>query len=329
MSVPASTAYLLVFHGSRDPRPGQAMEQLAQLVRSHLQQNMQSPQPNTSQRSAMASDTTASDATLSTAGQLTRLPSASSPPHPECLPTPETEAPPAPRDSQQYPLVGTACLEFGFLPLHEQLKHFSRRAQATGATAVRVVPMFLAQGVHVMEDLPTEVQQAQQSLPEMAIKLCPHVGGHPHLRQLFEAQLAATTADHIVLLAHGSRQPGGNSSVSNLARSWGGSPAFWTVAPNLESQISQAVRNGIQRLAIVPYFLFPGRITDAITQMTADLSTRFPQVAIRLLSPIGPSPILATLVTDLALDQISPSLSPPTQLTPPDTLPTVPGHPQA
>jgi sirohydrochlorin cobaltochelatase len=323
MSVPSSTAYLLAFHGSRDPRPGQAMEQLAQLVRSRLQQHLQPSQKNGLHRSSMAHESLPAGK-----GQSTRASSSLAPIHPECLPDPEAEDDSTPRDSQQYPLVGTACLEFGVLPLHEQLKHFSRRAQATGANAVRVVPMFLAQGVHVMEDLPTEVRLAQQSLPEMAIELCPHVGGHPHLRQLFEAQLAATIADHVVWLAHGSRQPGGNSRVSSLARDWGGSVAFWTMAPNLESQVSQAVRNGIQRLAIVPYFLFPGRITDAITQMTAELSLRFPQIAIHLLPPIGPSPVLANLVTDLALDQRSTSLLPSTQPVTPDTPPPSPNPPQ-
>jgi sirohydrochlorin cobaltochelatase len=71
------------------------------------------------------------------------------------------------------PLVGTACLEVGAVPLHQQIVAFSRRARAAGAQRVRLVPLFLLAGVHVMEDIPAEVEQARQGLPDLTLEVCP------------------------------------------------------------------------------------------------------------------------------------------------------------
>jgi sirohydrochlorin cobaltochelatase len=298
MSVSASTAYLLVFHGSQDPRPGQAMERLAQFVRLQLQQ---------SQEVSAAYHSTPPGAhrgtTLTASGQ--RIPSAAQPPnvHPECPPDTDLDVSKGHPDWRQYPLVGTACLELGILPLHQQLINFSRRAHATGVKTVRVVPLFLAKGVHVMEDIPAEVQKARQSLTDITLEMCAHVGSHPGLRKLLKRQLQGTAAEDVLLLAHGSRRPGGNGGVNTVARFLGASPTFWAIDPNLESQVIQHMQNGAERLTILPYFLFSGRITDAITRLTEELAERFPQLSIHLLPPIGPSPELATLVTDLALNK--------------------------
>ncbi len=202
------------------------------------------------------------------------------------------------------PLVGTACLEIGAVPLHQQIIAFSRRAWAAGARRLRVVPLFLLAGVHVMDDIPAEVEQARQGLPDLTVELCPHLGSHPGIEGLLRHQLRATAAETLVLLAHGSRRPGGNAPIAALARSLGGSAAFWAVAPSLESEVIRHMQSGVQRVAILPYFLFAGSTTDAITHLTEELAERFPQLGFHLLPPLGPSVELARLVVDLALDRV-------------------------
>jgi len=82
------SAYLLVSHGSRDPRPQVAMEQLAALISQR--QHSQIPAATTLSRVIHTSYTTAQLAALST----------------------------------REPLIGTACLELSPVPLHEQIKEF-------------------------------------------------------------------------------------------------------------------------------------------------------------------------------------------------------------
>jgi sirohydrochlorin ferrochelatase len=202
------------------------------------------------------------------------------------------------------PLVGTGCLELSPIPLHQQIIDFSRRAGATGVKTIRVVPVFLLKGVHVMEDIPEEIHQAQQALPELAIELCPPLGSHPHLKQVLHKKWQAGGAGTLVLVAHGSRRAGGNDSIVATANALEGKAAFWAVSPRLEEAVMPFIQNGVQHLTILPYFLFAGKITDAINHATQELKNCFPEVTFHLLPPLGPTEPVASLVTDLALNRV-------------------------
>jgi sirohydrochlorin cobaltochelatase len=210
----------------------------------------------------------------------------------------------APFDALNAPLVGTACLEAEALPLHQQIIAFSRRASAAGAQRICILPIFLLAGVHVLDDIPAEVDLARPCLPGLAIDVCPHLGSHPGLKRLLRNRLRATESETLILLAHGSRRPGGNEAIAQMAEALEGTAAFWAVAPSLETQVIHHLQSGVQRLAILPYFLFAGTTTDAITRRTEELAERFPQLGFHLLPPLGPSLEVAQLVVDLALDRV-------------------------
>jgi len=208
-----------------------------------------------------------------------------------------------------YPLlVGTASLECGLLPLHQQIVEFSQRVRRTGIRRVKLVPLFLLRGVHVMEDIPAEIAQAEQGLAtQIQLELCPYLGSHEHLSTLLGRRVARLSCDRTLLLAHGSRRSGGNYSVETMAKRLGATAAYWSVPPDLETQVIALIQSGCQRLAIVPYFLFAGGITDAITQLTEELAERFPKVTFRLLPPLGATSELADVIVNLVDDhQITP-----------------------
>lgn len=198
------------------------------------------------------------------------------------------------------PIVGTACLELGPCPLHEQIYQFGQRVKAAGVDRVRVLPLFLLEGVHVMEDIPIEMALARQILNvSLEVTLCPHLGSHLGLRKLLVDRMAEIPSAACLLIAHGSRRPGGNKPIEEMARQLGAIAAYWSVPPDLETQIIYLMQKGHQQLVILPYFLFPGGITDAITQFTEELAERFPRVNFRLMPPLGATPELANLVVDL------------------------------
>lgn len=258
-----TSAYLLVYHGSRDPRPEVAMEQLAGLV-SHSKARVE----------ATACVQTSLDTSSRNAnGQLTA--------------TPVSE-----------PVVGTACLELSPEPLHEQIKKFGEGV-ASGCNRIQVVPLFLLPGVHVMEDIPAEVAIAKLAFGQkLKIDLRPHLGTHPGLSRLLANQVAATT-DAWILLAHGSRRAGSKEPVEAMARQLGSQTAYWAVPPSLESQVKELVGAGYRQIGIIPYFLFTGGITDAITQSVEQLKVQFPGVLLELAEPLGASAELADLIWDL------------------------------
>ncbi len=256
---PVPTAYLLVSHGSRDPRPQIAIDQLAQQV-----------------------------------AERTRS------------------------------LVESAVLELGALPLHQQIQQFAERAQAAGYRSMKLLPLFLLQGVHVMEDIPMQVQLAQQQLKDqMHLEVCSHLGSHPDLWKLLLAEpersdlqtaasLSSLTSDPQapspkILIAHGSRRPGSQALVEAAAAKLNARPAYWSIAPGLETQVTELVKQGVQQILILPYFLFEGGITDAIAQTVAHLGQQFPYIQLQLHQPFGATPQQIDQLANLVLDLLKES----------------------
>ena len=247
-----SAAYLLVTHGSRDPRPAIAAQTLARRVCAQLSAKFGSP-----------------------------------------------------------PLVETAALELQPLPLHQQIQELVDRAVRRQIRTVRVVPLFLLPGVHVMEDIPAEVELVARHLDRhrdrIEISIQPYLGSHPGTIELL-AQDAATfkASEAKIVLSHGSRRPGGNQPIEAIAEKLHRRchipvvAAYWSVAPSLELRVRELVRAGYHRIEVLPYFLFPGGIVDAIAKQVTQLENQFPQTALHFAQPLGVSNRLAALVTDLA-----------------------------
>lgn len=201
------------------------------------------------------------------------------------------------------PPVGVAELELAPLPLHQQIRQFAELALAEGYSHVQILPVFLLPGVHVMADIPAEVALARQPLDScIGLEIRPYLGSHSALKNLLihpVDPIAPSVAPSKIVLAHGSRRVGGNQPVETIAVDLGALPAYWSVAPGLADRISELVQQGSQRIAIFPYFLFEGSITDAIAQDVHHLAQQFPSVQIHLERTIGPSSQLADLVIEL------------------------------
>ncbi|MCL1468354.1 sirohydrochlorin chelatase [Argonema galeatum] len=254
------SAYLLVSHGSRDPRPQVEVERLAESISDKL--------------GCLQSN---SKTSLAQTGfdQM-----------PDC--------------NGLQPLVGTACLELAHLPLHKQIEQFGEYAIAAGFKHLQVIPLFLLPGVHVMVDIPAEVATAQQALgSDLAVEIRPHLGSHPCMARLLANQMIYFDADIWILLSHGSRRQGANQPVEALATQLGAIPAYWSVSPKLEFQVKALAMAGHQQIGILPYFLFAGGITDALAQSVEQIKQEFPTVRFHLADAIGSSAELVDLILDL------------------------------
>lgn len=271
-----SSAYLLVSHGSRDPRPQVALSQLAKLISQRQSVGINLP--------------VAVSKTLVEPDWVQTIPNNSLSNKKHCPSKFSAEL--------TEPLVGTACLELSAAPLHEQIRQFGSTV-ASGYKRIQVVPLFLLPGVHVMEDIPAEVAIAQQALgQELQLDLRPHLGTHPGLSHLLVTQMA-TSVNNWILLAHGSRRAGSKQTVEAIATQLSAVAAYWAVPPKLESRVKVLVEGGCEQIGILPYFLFAGGITDAIAQSVEQLKYEFPSVNFHLAEPVGVSAELADLIWDL------------------------------
>jgi len=236
------TAYLLVSHGSRDPRPDVAMQQLAGLLG-------------------------------------------------EMLPQGEN-------------FVGVATLEANIQPLHLQIQDFADRVQAFGCKIVQIIPLFLLPGFHVMTDIPAEIALAQEAIGAgMIIELRPYVGSYPGLAKFFTRMMMTVKSDVSIILAHGSRRAGSHTTVENIAASVGAVTAYWSVPPSLEARVQELIAAGYGKIAIFPYFLFTGGITDAIALAVETLKLQFPSVTFQLAQPLGTSREFADLIWDFIKEE--------------------------
>jgi sirohydrochlorin ferrochelatase len=261
-------AYLLVFHGSSDPRSRQTTEQLAELFAQRISYSGSFEVANS--KGFGVSDR-----------------------HPISEPV--------------APIVEIAALEGDCLALHQKIEQLGIRLQQQSHVPITpqivVLPLFLLQGIHVMEDIPAEVAQAQEVLGQaVRIAISPHLGSHPGLYRLITERMAALPVEAWILLAHGSRRPVANQFIESLAERLGAVTAYWSVAPDLETRLHELRELGLKRIAILPYFLSQGGITDAIAQQVTTFSQQFPSLELHLTSPLNSASELVDLIIDLATE---------------------------
>jgi sirohydrochlorin cobaltochelatase len=77
--------------------------------------------------------------------------------------------------------VRLAYMEF----VRPSLADVVREAARDGKLDLRVLPLFLAAGAHVAEDIPQQIADAQRSFPRVKIELLRPIGEHPRVKELF------------------------------------------------------------------------------------------------------------------------------------------------
>jgi sirohydrochlorin ferrochelatase len=266
-----SYSYLLVVHGSRDSRQQSALAQLCQLLRQELATNAILDRGKCLELNSVI--------TLNQRIAILKQP--------------------------QLPPLDYACLEFASLPLAQTIVNFAQRSKQAGYRKVLILPLFLLPGVHVTVDLPTQVNQAQQILGgQIDLELGSYLGNHFRMFDFLQRQFEKITtqiSDGRILLAHGSRRVGANQPCQILASQLQATPAYWSVPPYLPESIEKLVRQGKKKIAILPYFLFTGKITEAIAQQVAKLQQLFPGVELILSQPLGATAELANLILEGAV----------------------------
>lgn len=263
-------AYILVFHGSHDPRSQRAAKQLTESFRQKIGQTSQ-----VSQAVGTVSHGVPESANLS----LVTSPIPVQDVYLECVPA----------------------------PLTDQIQHFIEQIELTYSREAiaqwQVIPVFLLAGMHVTEDLPAAIASLKAA---PALNLTSHLGSHPKMRRLLNERMSLLPMEAWILVAHGSRRSQANQIIEDLADHLGVVTAYWSTTPNLEQRIQELATLGLRRIGILPYFLFSGGITDAIAQTISQISEQFPHLALKLVEPLDVNlPELADLLIDLAIKNLA------------------------
>lgn len=274
MSAAIGSVWVLVFHGSRDPRSQQAATVITQQVQHQMQLSQRCP--------AVPAASSGGQSPWGRQAETVAI------------------APVAPL------AIADAYLECQPLPLSEQLVQIVQQATGElpgrdGPLRVQVIPVLLLAGVHVREDIPAAVAIAQAQLPPtVQWEITHHLGSCAELHQLVRQRLTATPLDGWILLAHGSRRPGANQVIETLAAEVGAIAAYWATPPDLATQIQALQQQGRRRIGILPYFLSSGGITDAISQTVTTLTQRDPNLSLSLAETLDHNAAIADILVALA-----------------------------
>ncbi len=215
-----------------------------------------------------------------------------------------TLSPEKQHSSSQY-LVKSVALELAELPLHQEIVRFAHQASVMGKKNLVVIPLFLSLGVHVTQDIPREIDLAKSQIQQpINIILDPPLGSYSGLETLVLEKFEKISNSTRILLAHGSRLLEANHKTEYLANFSQAKIAYWSTQPNLETAIIDQIGHKSQKIAIIPYFLFPGRITDAIAEKVSQLQFQFPETELILDDSLSGTETLAQLIFDNILPKI-------------------------
>lgn len=198
--------------------------------------------------------------------------------------------------------VETAFLEFNAPSVPRVLE----RLAAEGANEVIALPLLLTRAFHAKTDIPSVLREARARLPRLQIRQADVLGPSPLLnatlgRRLREAGVRPgdTPRTGLVLASAGSTDPEAIAVIAEIARElrhtgWCAvRPAFASASlPRTEDAVRALRAEGVDRVAVAPYVIAPGRLPDRIA---AGAEAAGADV---LADVLGPAPELARLLLE-------------------------------
>jgi sirohydrochlorin cobaltochelatase len=271
----SSCAYLLVFHGSRDYRTQTAAVNLKNLLFAKYQSKNILTQQNYLGKNSFGLGPELTSKSRFRSTKVAEFP--------------------------RTPLIEIAALELAHQSLSQSLIEFAQKANLQGFKRIKVVPLFLAPGVHVQSDIPAEIALAMEQLDnQVTLELSPYLGKYSGIVALLSSLFAELSGKTRILVAHGSKLPSAGEYYQNLSQQLAAEVAFWSTMPKFTEQIKTNIALGSQKIAILPYFLFPGKITEAIAKEVAELQLEYLDVELILGEPLGATPAIAELIAQEA-----------------------------
>ncbi|MCX4531787.1 MULTISPECIES: sirohydrochlorin chelatase [unclassified Streptomyces] len=200
-------------------------------------------------------------------------------------------------------------VETGFLDFNApSVPRVLERLAEEGAGEVVALPLLLTRAFHAKTDIPAVLHEAQTRLPRLRIGQAEVLGPSPLLnsaleRRLYEAGVSPgdRSSTGLVLASAGSTDPEAIAVIAEIARElrhtgWCAvRPAFASAAspagfPRTEDAVRALRASGVDRVAVAPYVIAPGRLPDRIATGAREAGADV------LADVLGPSRELARLL---------------------------------
>ena len=159
-----------------------------------------------------------------------------------------------------------------------------------------VTPLLLASAYHARVDIPAMIAESGRE----DVLVADTLGEDPRLIEVLGERLAETGVAQpgtgVLIVAVGSSHAAANAATATLADSLPGEWAdvrvvYATTEPSVADGIAALRERGARHIAIAPWFIAPGRITDRVAAL-ADTH------GVAMAEPLGAHPLLAATVLD-------------------------------
>jgi sirohydrochlorin cobaltochelatase len=204
-------------------------------------------------------------------------------------------------------LVAHAYVELAHPSLDSALDAIAPRADE-----VVVVPLFLFSSGHIKNDVPLALARARKRFPEVQFVAAPPLGVHPELAKLVFERAASTgqIADEkvgrtaMLIVGRGSSDPDANADFCKLVRLSGEGHGLMLVEPTFvgitrplfAETLEHVARARPERIIVVPYLLFPGRLVEKLRALLGQFTERYPGTRAVLAPTLGADPRVLDLM---------------------------------
>jgi sirohydrochlorin ferrochelatase/(2Fe-2S) ferredoxin len=190
----------------------------------------------------------------------------------------------------------------GYIELAQPSVITALRELAQQVERVVVLPLFLFAAGHVKNDIPLAVAQVGKEFPSTPVVVARALGVHPALvdlayerakPELDGARDLLKTA--VIVVGRGSSDPDANADFCKVARLFAeGRELGWVLPsfigitrPTLVETAELVARVRPERIVVVPYFLFGGRLINKISEHVTAFRARYPWIKIEQAGYLG------------------------------------------
>lgn len=210
--------------------------------------------------------------------------------------------------------AGAPQVAYGYVELARPGLDDALAVLAARHRRVIVVPLFLFLVGHTKNDVPLALARARRAFPTVDFVSTRELGIHQVLLEVaFDRAAAAMPVDAdaagrtvVVVVGRGSSDPDANGDFYKVARLFGEGrgfasvlPCFIGIAPPLVPETLELVaRLRPERVVVVPYFLFDGRLGDKLRGQVEELRQRFPWIRAAVAETLGPDHRLFAVIDE-------------------------------
>ena len=201
----------------------------------------------------------------------------------------------------------------GYIELAEPSLPAALQELARRCEQVVLLPLLLFAAGHVKNDLPLALAQARRGFPGTRFLAAGALGVHPGLVSLVRDRARASlegagssTRTAIVVVGRGSSDPDANGDFCKVVRLLAEGmacpwviPCFVGIArPLLTEALDLVARSRPDRIVVVPYFLFAGRLIRRLEEEVAEFGRRYRWIQTHVASHLGVEPRILEAIDD-------------------------------